>query len=246
MYCRLRAHPVNITLVSVYSPVNPQPGQTAAEAASDSFYDDLQATIDKVPPGDMLLIMGDLNARVSRRQHQSGSSVVGPHAVDQLNENGQRLTDFCTHNDLIITNTFFKHKPVHQTTWMHPVTKEWHTLDYTLVNRKFRSSVEDVRVLRSCAGAIGTDHHLVRTKVRLHLRTRRKRTLLPRPRRLDQRKLHEPALRQLFQADIISTTDRPSPPSSTNKQYHHFVDDVNEVAQKHFAEDASVRPQKNG
>jgi hypothetical protein len=56
--------------------------------------------------------------------------------------------------------------------------------------------------------------------------------------------LHDPALRQLFQADIISTTDRPSPPSSTNKQYHHFVDDLNELAQKHFAEDASVRPQK--
>ena len=68
----------------------------------------------------------------------------------------------------------------------------------------------------------------------------------PRPRRLDQRKLHDPALQKLFQADIISTTDRPSPPSSTNKQYHHFVDDVNELAQKHFAEDASVRPQKNG
>ena len=66
VYCRLRAHPINITLVSVYSPVNPQPGQTAAAAASDSFYDDLQRTIDKVPSGDMLLITGDLNARMSR------------------------------------------------------------------------------------------------------------------------------------------------------------------------------------
>ena len=244
VYCRLRAHPVNITLVSVYSPINPQPGQTAAEVASDSFYSDLQRTIDKVPSGDMLLILGDLNARVSKRQHHAGSSVVGPHAVDQLNENGQRLTDFCAHNDLIISNTFFKHKRVHQTTWMHPGTKEWHMLDYTLVNRKFRTSVEDVRVLRSCAGVIGTDHHLVRTKVRLHLRTRRKRTLLPRSSRLDKQKLHDPALRQLFQADLIATNARPSTSSSTNEQYHHFVENVNELAQKHFAEDTSARSRK--
>ena len=49
VYCRLRAHPANITLVSVYAPVNPQPGQTAAEAASDSFYDDCRGLLTKCP-----------------------------------------------------------------------------------------------------------------------------------------------------------------------------------------------------
>jgi hypothetical protein len=52
--------------------------------------------------------------------------------------------------------------------------KKWHILDYTLVNKKFRSSVEDVRVFRNAAGAIGTDHHLVRTKLKFHLRSRKK------------------------------------------------------------------------
>jgi hypothetical protein len=59
-------------------------------------------------------------------------------------------------------------------TWKHLGNKKWHMLNYTLVNKKFRSSVEDVRVYRNAAGAIGTDHHLVRTKLKLHLRCRKK------------------------------------------------------------------------
>ena len=47
-------------------------------------------------------------------------------------------------------------------------------IDYTLVKKKFRSSVEDVRMLRGAAGTIGTDHHLMCVKIKLHLKSRRK------------------------------------------------------------------------
>ncbi|CAF4499732.1 unnamed protein product [Rotaria sp. Silwood2] len=141
---RLHCAPVNVTLLAIYSPVNPN-GQQMAINASDRFYADLQRAVNKTPPSDLLLIMGDFNARVGKQQHQTSGNVVGPHAVDHINENGKRLVDFCAANKLIISNTFFQHKGVHQMTWMHPGNKKWHMLDYTLVNRKFRSSVEDVR-----------------------------------------------------------------------------------------------------
>ena len=57
---------------------------------------------------------------------------------------------------------------------MHPRTRKWHTSDYTLVNNKFRSSVEDVRFHRKATEVIGTDHHLMRTKVKFHMKTRRR------------------------------------------------------------------------
>ncbi|CAF3878194.1 unnamed protein product [Rotaria sp. Silwood2] len=142
---RLHCAPVNVTLLAIYSPVNPN-GQQMAINASDRFYADLQRAVNKTPPSDLLLIMGDFNARVGKQQHQTSDNVVGPHAVDHINENGKRLVDFCAANKLIISNTFFQHKGVHQMTWMHPGNKKWHMLDYTLVNRKFRSSVEDVRL----------------------------------------------------------------------------------------------------
>ena len=117
--------------------------------------------------------MGEEKQSPSQQLH-TFRECIGKFNVDQLNENDTNLMDFCLYNNLIITNTFFDHKPIHQTSWMHPASRKWHMLDYTLVNKKYRSSVENVRVLRRAASAIGTDHHLMRVKVKLHLKSRRK------------------------------------------------------------------------
>ena len=159
---RLHCHPIPITLVSIYAPINPPPGQTTASDNADAFCIDLQRTINKTPRKDILLVMSDFNARVNKQQHLSTSSVMAIHAVDDLNENGQRLIEFCSHNNLIIANTFFEHKVIHKMSWMHPGNNKWYMLDYTLVNRKFRSTIEGVRVHRTAAEVIGTDHHLIR------------------------------------------------------------------------------------
>ncbi|CAM4859591.1 unnamed protein product [Rotaria socialis] len=230
---RLQCHPVSITLVSIYSPINPPPGQTTASDNADAFYIDLQRTINKTPRKDILIVMGDFNARVSKQQHLSGSSVVGIHAVDDLNENGQRLIDFCSRNDLIIANTFFEHKAIHQMSWMHPGNKKWHMLDYTLVNRKFRSTIEDVRVHRTAAGVIGTDHHLIRSKVRLHLKSRKKSTA-KQSRNLDKRKLCDPATVLAFQAAFATTTCSISTASSTNEKYTELSNIVKELSENFF------------
>ena len=169
---RLQGAPINVTVLAVYSSINPN-GQKIATRASDNFYIHLQHNVNKVPANDLLLIMGDFNARVGIQQNHTSNNVVGPNATDGINENGQRLMDLCAANNLITSKTFFQHKSVHQNTWMHPGNKQWQTLDYTLVNRKFRSSIEDVRVHRTAASAIRTDHHLLRTKLKFHLRSRK-------------------------------------------------------------------------
>ncbi len=90
----------------------------------------------------MLIIRGNLNAWVGekeqKRQHNVIGSSVGPFTIDKHNENGSRLIDFSEINDTIISDTFFKHKVVHQTSWMYPRNKMWHMIDYTLVNKKFK------------------------------------------------------------------------------------------------------------
>ncbi|CAF3953827.1 unnamed protein product [Rotaria sp. Silwood1] len=104
--------------------------------------------------------MGDFNAHLGIEQANTAGGTVSKHAIGKQDQN--------------VTNTFFPHKAVHQDTWMHPKTKQWHMLDYILVNRKFRSSVQDVLVHRGATGGIGTVHHLLRAKVRLHWKCRRK------------------------------------------------------------------------
>ena len=240
---RLQGAPVNITVLAVYAPVNSN-GQTTATITSDNFYIDLQRTINTVPTNDLLLIMGDFNARVGLQQNYTSNNVVGPHTTGHINENGQRLLDFCSTNNLLISNTFFQHKCVHQTTWMHPGNKQWHTLDYTLVNRKFRSSVEDVRVHRTAAGSIGTDHHLLRTKLKFHLRSRKKRPRNHRI-RLNRKKMRNENLMKAFQDEITNRPVTTEPTNTTvNEKYSDFVAYVNNASEKFFKSNNDGRKQK--
>ncbi|CAF1656013.1 unnamed protein product, partial [Adineta ricciae] len=240
---RLQGTPINVTIITVYSPVNPNGNKTAA-TASDKFYNDLQQTLSTVPSKDLLLITGDFNARIGKQQNYTSNNVVGPHTTDHINENGQRLVDFCAANDLIITNTFFQYRSIHQTTWMHPGNKKWHTLDYTLVNRKFRSSVEDVRVHRAATGTIGTGHHLLVTKLKLHRESRRKRQK-QRCGRLDRKKLENGACIEAFQAELMNCPSTKGPNNVTiNARYSEFTTHINNIGQNIFKLDDNNRKQK--
>ena len=82
---------------------------------SNEFYKQLQSTLAVVPTRDMVIIMGDFNARVGS-DNEMWRSVIGSHSPDQRNENGERLLDFCACNDLVVTNTCFPHKTIHKCT----------------------------------------------------------------------------------------------------------------------------------
>jgi hypothetical protein len=52
----------------------------------------------------LLIMMGDLNAKVGSERVQD---IVGPHGLQDKNERGERLIDWCITNYQIITNTLF-------------------------------------------------------------------------------------------------------------------------------------------
>ncbi|CAF2113181.1 unnamed protein product [Rotaria magnacalcarata] len=127
---RLKCTPVDITVLSVYSPVNSSAKQMANDA--DKFYSDLQDNINNVSTNDMHIIMGDLNARMGGNQQQlSSTNSVEPFIADVEYENGARLVDLREINNIIVSNKFFQQKLLHQTSWMHPGNKIWHMIDYT-------------------------------------------------------------------------------------------------------------------
>ncbi|CAF1474310.1 unnamed protein product, partial [Didymodactylos carnosus] len=68
---RLGCKPINFIVLAVYAPINPSNGQKAQSAASVEFYKCLQAAMDKVSRRDMVLLMGDFNARVGLQQSQT-------------------------------------------------------------------------------------------------------------------------------------------------------------------------------
>ncbi|CAF1924616.1 unnamed protein product [Rotaria magnacalcarata] len=240
---RLKCTPIDITVLSVYSPVNPSAKQMANDA--DKFYSDLQDTINNVSTNDMLIIMGDLNARVGGNQQQLASiNSVGPFTVDVENENGARLVEWCEINNIVVSNTFFQHKLLHQTSWMHPGNKIWHMIDYTLVNKKFRSSVEDVRMYRRASGGIETDHHLMRTKIKIHLKSRRK-GVLQKKTSIDAVKLKDEKLVEAFQKGLRERVDDANVDTiSIDEKYEMFVSHLKEKAREHFILDKKVNRKK--
>ena len=109
---RLKCHLSYMSIISVYAPTNPTDSTSESAQPSEIFYDQLQSTLSSVPPSDLLVIMGDFNARVGS-DYSNWRSVLGPHGIGECNENGKRLLDFCTSNQLLVTNTWFQHKLLH-------------------------------------------------------------------------------------------------------------------------------------
>ena len=92
--------PFNITVIQVYAPTN-----NAEEAEVEWFYEDLQDLLELTPKKDVLSFIGDWNAKVGS---QEIPGVIGKFGLGVQNEAGQRLTEFCQENTLVIANTLFQ------------------------------------------------------------------------------------------------------------------------------------------
>ena len=62
-----------------------------------------------VPTNDVLVVMGDLNAKVGN-ENVGLERAIGKHWCGEMNENGKRLVDLCLDFDLVIRGTLFQHK----------------------------------------------------------------------------------------------------------------------------------------
>ena len=89
--------PFTITLIQVYAP-------TCNAEEAGYFYEDLRDLLELIPPRDVLFIIEDWNAKVAS---QEIPGVTGKFGLGVQNEAGQRLTEFCQENALVVANTLF-------------------------------------------------------------------------------------------------------------------------------------------
>ena len=89
--------PFNITVVQVYAPTS-----YAEEAEAEQFYEDLRDLLELTFKKDVLFIIGDWNAKIGS---QETPGVTGKFGLGMRNEAGQRLTEFCQENALVIANS---------------------------------------------------------------------------------------------------------------------------------------------
>lgn len=156
----------HLHLISIYAPTLPSP-----EEDKIKFYSELNQVLTKIPSTDKIILFGDFNARVGN-DFSAWSGVLGRHGVGKCNANGLDLLALCAEFDLTITNTCYRLPEKLKTTWMHPRSKHWHLLDYVIVRKRDLSEVLITRVMRGAQG--WTDHRLVRSKLRFHLKAPRR------------------------------------------------------------------------
>ena len=78
---------------------------------------------------DVLFIIGDWNAKVGC---QETPGIAGKYGLGIQNEAGQRLTDFCQENSLVIANILFQQDKRRLYTWTSPDGQHRNQIDYIL------------------------------------------------------------------------------------------------------------------
>ena len=181
-----------LTVIACYAPT-----EDAEEEIKDEFYDQLEEEIRTTPRHDVLMVVGDQNARVGK-ENKGIERAMGTEGFGCINNNGERLSDLCVENNLVIGGTLFKHRNVHKTTWRSPDNNTVSQIDHVIVNQKWRRSFQDVRARRGAD--VGSDHVLVLATLSLKLRKTQRRE--ERQRRFDTGKLKNQNTEKPFQLDL--------------------------------------------
>ena len=95
-----QGEPFDITVIQIYVPTT-----NAKEAEVDQCYEDLEDLLELTPKRDILFITEDRNAKVGSHEIPGVTRNFG---LGEQIEAGQRLTEFCQENALVIANTLFQ------------------------------------------------------------------------------------------------------------------------------------------
>ena len=141
----------NITVIQVYGLTS-----NAEEAEVEWFCEDLQDLLELTPKKDVLLIIGDWNAKVGT---QETPGVTGKFGLGVQNEAGQKLIEFCQENALVIANTLFQQNNTRLYTWTSPDGQHQNQIDYILCSQRWRRSIQSAKT--RLGADCGSDHELL-------------------------------------------------------------------------------------
>jgi len=108
----------------------PEEGKTEQ---TEEFYKTPQDQIDKINKNDYIIVAGGYNARVGKIPIDG---ILGTNGEITINNNGHKLKECASVNELKLTNTFFTHKEIHKMTWSSRSYRS--IIDYILANNNYR------------------------------------------------------------------------------------------------------------
>ncbi|XP_063601940.1 craniofacial development protein 2-like [Penaeus indicus] len=167
LLARFKGSPMDISIIQTYAPTT-----KSSDEDIDRFYAQLDQAYSQCKSQDIIIVMGDSNAKVG---NERVDNIVGPHGVGSRNERGEMLVDWAQTNNMIIGNTWFKQPPRSLWTWLSPDDHTRNQIDYILVNKRFRNSLLASKTLPGAD--CYSDHVPVMGRFRAKMRKLKKPTL---------------------------------------------------------------------
>jgi calcineurin-like phosphoesterase family protein len=180
------------------------PQQGRPEDEKEAFFLKLQDEIDKIRTVEEVIIMGDLNGHVGKSRI-GFEDVIGHHGVGCMNEEGNRIVDFCKQNHLKIMNTYYEHRDSHKYTWYGWNSNKQEYDKMTQIDLFLTTdyrSVTNVKAIPSVS--LDSDHRLVVMKT--IYRSQKNRPAEKR-RRVNTRALKDQEIRTKFLTQLQNTAN---------------------------------------
>jgi endonuclease/exonuclease/phosphatase family metal-dependent hydrolase len=118
----------NLSIISVNAPT-----EEKSDEEKEKFYEDLQIVLNKIPKHDIVIILGDLNAKIGKEEVYQ--NVAGKHMLHETsNRNGEWVCEYATANNMKIMSTYYQHKTIHKGTWISP---DGNTLNQRSCNHRY-------------------------------------------------------------------------------------------------------------
>ena len=182
-----------LTVLLCYAPT-----LEADAVVKDGFYDRLSSVVSCIPKRHRVVVMGDFNAKVGS-DPTNGPGVMGRHGMGVINDNGSRLIEFATLQELIIGGTLFPHRDIHKYTWTSPDGRTKNQIDHLMIRARDRSDLSDVRTYRGAD--LATDHELLVGLMSLKFKRFYR---PPAPRMVDVRGLECPQTRIRYENELAN------------------------------------------
>ncbi|MES9976933.1 MAG: reverse transcriptase domain-containing protein [Candidatus Thiodiazotropha sp.] len=182
----------SLFVIAAYAPTD-----CSSDSVKDEFYRQLHDLLRNVAKSDIVVLAGDLNARVGRLT-TTESHLGGHHGLDSCRtDNGERLLQICSDHKLYLSSVSFRNKKSHKATWRPPSSRQrWTQIDHIAISYRWRGCVKSCRSYWNTF--VDSDHALVCANLQLRFGGRPHR----RPNQIDVAKLNIPEVAEVFQREI--------------------------------------------
>ncbi|KAK7907147.1 hypothetical protein WMY93_015759 [Mugilogobius chulae] len=161
---KISGAPVNVNIMQVYAPTSDHSYEEL-----ESFYASINEAMRYVQSGEVVIVMGDWNAKLGEEYEYP---ITGRYGIGERNERGEELAHFCRTNNFVVANTLFQHPKRRLYTWKSPGGNYRNQIDYILVNARFRNCIKQAKTYPGAD--IGSDHNPVVMKIKVKLKKLKK------------------------------------------------------------------------